>query len=123
MVWGNYLCDYCARFIRPYFYGDLVCCNLCGKVLDEDNFGKTMVQHKSKKIDSAIKKTYEETIKENVEYKKDTTYTEIQEEYNSRRVWCDHCVKSISQPHYFVNKICCCICGKVLDDNIHFITR
>ncbi|XP_010321500.1 uncharacterized protein [Solanum lycopersicum] len=114
MVWGNYLCDYCARFIRPYYYGDLVCCNLCGKVLDED---------KSKEIDPAIEKTYEETIENDVEYGKDTTYTEIREEYNSRRVWCNHCVKSISQPHYFVNKICCSICGKVLEDNIHFITR
>lgn len=34
----------------------------------------------SKEIDPAIEKTYEETIENDVEYGKDTTYTEIREE-------------------------------------------
>ncbi|XP_055808541.1 uncharacterized protein LOC129877070 isoform X2 [Solanum dulcamara] len=123
MVWCNYFCDHCARFIQPYYYGDLVCCSLCGKVIHEDNFVKTMARQ-SKKIDPEIEKNYEEMVEEDTEYGENKNYTKIEEECNSRRVWCDYCVKSISPPQYFVNKICCSYCGKVLlEDNFHLMAR
>ncbi|XP_055808547.1 uncharacterized protein LOC129877070 isoform X3 [Solanum dulcamara] len=78
----------------------------------------------SKKIDPEIEKNYEEMVEEDTEYGENKNYTKIEEECNSRRVWCDYCVKSISPPQYFVNKICCSYCGKVLlEDNFHLMAR